>query len=181
MIRKLFLFSFIEMSLIAIISFFAISCKKIETTGPVTGYVELYLLESYKTVGNTNKIDESTVVTKATPIIEYSEFLSYDSSKYVFKISDKAKTAINNIKHSVFGVPFAVKANNEIVYTGYFWPCYSSCSCDWVVTDPIMVGMKGEMAVKLGYPGPSFGAAIPDKRNDKRILDIFANDHKLAK
>jgi len=175
------MFSLVEMSLIATISFFAISCKKIETTGPVTGYVELYLLDSYKTIGNTRQIDESTVVTKATPLIEYSELLSYDTDKYVFKISDKAKTAINNIKHSVFGVPFAVKAGNEIIYTGYFWPGFSSCSCDWVVIDPIMIDMKGEMAVNLGYPGPSFEAAIPDKRNDKRILDIFANDHKLAR
>ncbi|MFA6334983.1 MAG: hypothetical protein WCX48_05420 [Bacteroidales bacterium] len=168
-------------SIVGILGFFITGCDKNGNSNPTTGFVELYLLDSYKTVGNTKQIDESTIVTKAEPLVAYSDFLSYDSSKFTFKISDKAKTAIKNINHSVHGVAFAVKANNMVVYTGYFWPSYSSATCDWLFIDPIMVDINNRLKVELGYPGPSPEMTIPDKRNDKRILDIFESDHKLSK
>jgi hypothetical protein len=74
---------------------------------------------------------------------------------------------------------FAIKANDTLVYTGYFWPSYSSVSCDWVVVDPNMTGIGNTMQVSLGYPGLIQGKIIQDKRNDKRIVQILREDRKL--
>ena len=49
----------------------------------------------------------------------------------------------------------------------------------WLLTQECF--LYNELIVQLGYPGLVEGQVIPDKRNDKRILDIFANDDKLIK
>jgi len=158
-----------------------IACNKNENTDPKDGKVELFLLDSYKTIGNSYQIDEKTIITKSKPLVTYSDFLSYDSKTFSFKISDTAKENIKNLNHSVYGIAFAIKANNVLMYTGYFWPSYSSASCDWVVIDPGMLTLSNELSVQLGYPGFREDQIIPDNRNDQRILDIFASDGKLIR
>jgi len=166
--------------LVTLISVF-IACDKNEDVHPKNGSVELYLLDSYKTIGSTIHIDEKTVVTKSRPLVAYADFLSYDPNTYTFKISDTAKEAIKSLQLSVHGIAFAIKANNVLIYTGYFWPGYSSASCDWVVIDPTMLLISNELIVQMGYPGLIDGQVISDKRNDQRILDIFTSDDKLIK
>ncbi len=164
------------------LNFAFIACDKNETTIPKDGGVELYLLESGKTISGTNfQLDEKTIVTKSQPLVTYSDFLSYDPNTFSFKISDTAKESIKSLEHSVHGIAFAIKANNVLIYSGYFWPSYSSASCDWVVIDPMMLLTGNDLKVELGYPGLREGQIIPDKRNDKRILDIFTSDDKLVK
>ena len=159
------------------------ACKKSEMAHYDGGKVELYLLESYKTVGSAYsfQIDEKTVVTNAQPLLNYSDFLSYDSKNYTFVVTENARNAITGLKHSVWGVAFAIKANDVLIYTGYFWPSYSSAGCSWLVVDPIRLSMGNEMILKLGYPGLLVGQVIPDKRNDERILSILASDNKLIR
>ena len=77
----------------------------------------------------------------------YSDFQSYDPSTFTFKISDTAKDSIKSLKQSVNGIAFAIKANNVLIYSGYFWPGYSSASCDWVVIDPMMLLINNELYV----------------------------------
>lgn len=166
-------------SLFLILNSVFIACEKNENINPKNGKVELFLLDSYKTIGSTYQIDEKTIVTKSNPLVAYSDFQSYDPSTFAFKISDTAKESIKNLEHSLQGIAFAIKANNVLIYTGYFWPSYSSASCDWVVIDPMMLHISNELRVKIGYPGLIQGQVIPDKRNDKRILDIFTSDDKL--
>lgn len=161
--------------------FIFIACDKNENTNLKHGNVELYLLDSYQTIGSTYQIDEKTIVSKTTPLVTYPDFLAYDSSTFTFKISDAAIKSIKSLQLSVHGVPFAIKANNVLIYTGYFWPSYSSAGCDWVVIDPLLLGIGNELRVQLGYPGLVQGVVIPDKRNDERILEIFASDNKLIK
>ncbi|RLD61025.1 MAG: hypothetical protein DRJ01_08670 [Bacteroidetes bacterium] len=156
-----------------------IACNKKEGSKIISGGVELYLLESYETIGNTFQINESTVITKKSPLINYSNFIFYDLRNHVFKISDNAKQSIQNIEFSVHGLAFAIKADNNLIYTGYFLPSYSSMSCNWIVIDPTMLSLGNELKVELGYPGQIEGTIIPDKRNDKQILDIFKRDNKL--
>lgn len=163
------------------LNFIFIACDKNENTNSQNGSVELFLLNSYKTIGSTYQIDEKTIVTKSQPLVTYSDFQSYDPSTFTFKISGAAKESIKSLEHSVHGIAFAIKANNVLIYTGYFWPSYSSASCDWVVIDPMMLLISNELSVQLGYPGLREGQIIPDKRNDKRILDIFTSDNKLIK
>lgn len=157
----------------------AFGCKKDEPSETSDGKIELYLIDTYSKVGHSYQIDESSVVTKDTPLISYSDILSYDSSEYAFELSDKALAAIKNLELSVYGLPFAIKANGTLIYTGYFWPSYSSASCDWVVIDPIMANIGNKIQVRLGYPGLIQGQTIQDKRNDERIIQILKLDHKL--
>ncbi|MDX9883194.1 MAG: hypothetical protein RBS73_14120 [Prolixibacteraceae bacterium] len=162
--------------LTAITGFAFICCEKDDADIP--GTVDLFLLESYqKGVGS--QIDETTVVTNEEPLVRYEDFISYNPEQYVFLITDRAKAAIQGLQHSSFGIAFAIKANNELIYTGYFWPSFSSGGCNWVVIDPLATGLTNTLTVELGYPGLLEGVEIPDKRNDKRILDIFKRDHKL--
>lgn len=171
--RKIFTYA-----IIAIFSILTLGCEKVSSNGKV----ELYLLDSYSTIGNhSQQIDETTAKTKAKPLISYEDFISYDPDTYEFLLSDRAVKAINDEGYSVFGVAFAIKANGELVYTGYLWPSYSSATCDWAYIDPIATSFDNKMEVCLGYPGPMSGQAIPDKRNDPRIIKIFKKDHKLVK
>jgi len=142
--------------------------------------VELYLIESFvKSEDGHCKIDENTVVTKKSPLIGYSEIVSYDPESYTFELSDNAVKKIKNMELSVHGIPFAIKVDNILIYTGYFWPSYSSASCDWVTINPVRTYGSNQLIVELGYPGHNEGDNIPDKRNDKRIIDTFKQDHKL--
>ena len=121
-----------------------------------------------------------SVITKNSALLSYSDLLSYDSTEHKFAISDKAMEIIINLKPgSASGLPFAVKANDTLIYTGYFWPGYSSLSCNWIVIDPVMTNIEKKMKVNLGYPGLFQGDFIPDKRNDPRIIKIFKMDRKL--
>ena len=77
------------------------------------------------------------------------------------------------------GIAFAVTVNDEIIYTGYFWPSFSSQSCGWVVIDPLSIGFGNSMRVNLGYPSQEFATGVTDNRNASQILDVFRRDHKL--
>ena len=167
----LFLFS-----LACILGLFS-SCD--ESNKVVSGGVAFHLLVSYDTLDVGCAIDESTVVLESEDLIEYFWLISYDLVDYVFEISDEAIGAIENLEHSVFGIPFGVAVDGELIYTGYFWPSYSSLGCQWITVDPILASMDHGFRVRLGYPGQLDDAEIPDRRNDPRILDIFRRDGKL--
>ena len=171
--------SIIYIALVGAFSLIFSSCNKDDDLNHVTGEVELYLLESYQTIESTCRIDESTMITEERPVIKYDDFISYDSKNYIFNISDESKEAVDNLEHSVYGLAFAIKADNRLIYSGYFWPGYSSLSCDWIVIDPLTLGNGNELSVELGYPGPIEGVEIPDKRNNCLILNIFRRDNKL--
>jgi hypothetical protein len=141
--------------------------------------VELYLIDNYSKIGTTYQINESSVIMKGSPLIYYTDILSYDSTEFIFELSDRAVGAIKNLEHSVHGLAFAIKADNKLIYTGYFWPSYSSTSCGWIVIDPLTTSIGNKMQVRLGYPGLIQGQIIPDKRNDQRIIQIFKQDNKL--
>ncbi|MEN8202548.1 MAG: hypothetical protein ABFS28_08140 [Bacteroidota bacterium] len=153
------------------------SCVKY--SGDAKGEVELYLLESYENLDQSCAIDEASVEIRKHPLIRYSDFISYNSEKHIFTISDEAAEAVKDLEHSVHGLPFAVIANEELVYTGYFWPSFSSAMCQWIVIDPPMIFGDNELRVELGYPGQIEGVEIPDERNNEVILDIFRRDNKL--
>lgn len=159
--------------------FIATGCEKEDRNESAPDKVELYLIHSYSRINNTTQIDENSVVTEKKPFISYSDFLSYDSTACVFELSDRATEAVKNIEYSSYGIAFAVKANDTLIYTGYFWSSYSSESCDWIVIDPLMATLGNEIEVKLGYPFLVPGQTIPDKRNDRRVIRIFKHNDKL--
>ena len=163
--------------LIALLFITTTSCEK--WRGDAVGDVELYLLESYQTEDQSWAIQSSSIKLYKAPLIPYADINSYNSKKHIFKISDAAASVVKDLEHSVHGLAFAVTANGEVVYTGYFWPSYSSASCQWIVIDPLMIFGDSELRVELGYPGLFEGVDIVDERNNELILDIFRRDGKL--
>ena len=170
-------FSILISAIFTLLLFSPTGCEK--WRGDAEGDVELYLLESYQTEEHTWAILSSSIKLHEAPLIAYPDFKSYNSKKHIFKISDAAAQAVKDQEHSVHGLAFAVTANGEVVYTGYFWPGYSSAGCQWIVIDPLMIFGDNELRVELGYPGLIEGVDIPDERNNELILDIFRRDGKL--
>jgi hypothetical protein len=165
----------------AFLSISVLSCSKENDKNPVDGVVDIYLLKTFERISSSYAIIDSTVITEDKPFIKYSDLLSYDPKDHVFSISLEIHDSIENIHFPTIGTAFAVKVSNKIIYTGYFWPSYSSAGCNWVVIDPIMIDYYGGLKVELGYPGRIEGQQIPDNRNDKKIIDIFKRDGKLIK
>lgn len=71
-------------TLFVTLNFIFSACDKNESTNSQNGRVELFLLNSYKTMGSTYQIDEKTIVTKSQPLVTYSDFQSYDPKPYYF-------------------------------------------------------------------------------------------------
>lgn len=160
------------------ISIYFISCEKDNT--PSNAEVEFYLLSSFNTKNGTCKIIDSSVIMSDTALIKYDEFFSYDMGDYSFKVSDRIADWLNDFENNrIHSCAFALTIDKEIIYTGYFWAGFSSAMCDWIVIDPLNYSGKNELTVKLGYPGLVVGDTIPDKRNDKRLLDVLRMDNKL--
>jgi len=156
-----------------------VSCKKDKHSIKAEGEIEFYLLKSYNTLDNSFMIDESTVITNNEALIKYSDIKSYEPETYMFVISEESKNYISNLEQAIDGLAFALKANGNVIYTGYFFPSYSSMICDWVVIDPIGIEYHNELKVKLGYPRLSEEMTIPDNRNNELILAILKRDNKL--
>lgn len=165
--------------LTVIFSFTFSACNEdLPSSEMVLGDIALYLIDSYETVENSTQIIESSVVTKKIPLISYNDFISYDLNEYTFEISDGAENAVKDLNLPTDGTAFAMKSDDEIVYTGYFWPSYSSGICNWIIIDPY-ISASNKLKVHLGYPWEMDEFDIPDKRNDSRIIQTFRRDNKL--
>ena len=164
--------------LILFISMYFTSCEKDNTAS--NSKVEFYLLTSFKKKYDSFKIIDGSAIISDTALIKYDEIISYNKNKYSFKVSDRIVGWLNDFENNpIHGTAFALTIDKEVIYTGYFWASFSSLMCDWIVIDPLNISGKNELTVKLGYPGLVVGDTIPDKRNDKRILDVLKMDNKL--
>lgn len=174
MIRK------ISILLIFILSMVYLACSdKDEKNELVNGEVKFYLLESFNTGEGNQQIIESSVKLEEQVFLEYEDLLSYNSSTHVFKIADDKKDLFSINGNTVHYRAFALVVDDDIIYTGYFWPEFSSLSVNWYIISPIKAELVGELQVKLGYPGVFENNPIPDLRNDNKIIEIFKRDNKL--
>ena len=140
--------------------------------------VELYLIESFSLQKDGHfKIDESSVKTKNDPFISYADFLSYSLKNHTFELSENAINKLEDMKSELYQVPFAIKVNGKLIYTGYFWSFHSSLTCDWLTTDAWRIMGADSLHMQLGYLVVEDG--IPDRRNDERIIETFKRDRKL--
>jgi hypothetical protein len=158
------------------------SCNK--NSGPESaiqsqGGVEIFLITDFTTLNGSAQINESSVTTKTSPLIYYSEIVSYNPQTYSFEITEAAKKRITKIQFPVHGTPFALKVDGELIYTGYFWPSYSSASCQWTVIDPTFLYLRNKLTVEMGYPGTFTDILQYDRRNDSRILNKLERDNKI--
>ncbi len=143
------------------------------------GKVEFYLLKSFETEKQSFVIDEESITLENDPIIVYEDLTSYDQTEHSFTVKESAIALLNELEPSIEKNAFALVADGEIIYTGYFWPSYSSTSCDWIVIDPVLAEISGVLSVKLGYPGLTPDQSIEDRRNDPRLIKVLEGDNKL--
>ncbi len=169
----------IILPMLVLLTLLGVSCEK-NTTSPV-GEIHIYLLSAYESYYLSSRINENKAVLEKEPLIDYRDIISYDSRNHTFKISSYAQNTFKSRGQTIYTSAFALVANREIIYTGYFWPSFFSSTCDWLTIDPIHAEYSGELAVQLGYPGLIDGWDIPDRRNDQRILSILRRDQKLRK
>ncbi len=154
------------------------ACEKCDCDA--VGEVEFYLLNAYETLDESPGIDLSTVVLQENPVLRYDDLKAYNAKEYYFKLTEEGQERIEEMDHSVAGTAFVVTANDELIYSGYFLPSYSSLGLQWIVIDPLFWNLSNRMHVNLGYPGQIEGEEIPDLRNDERILEIFRRDGNLV-
>jgi hypothetical protein len=164
---------------IALLLIFGSSCEK-QKPG-VEGEIGIHLLSHQQTLDPLWEVDENTLTTEDIPLIRYEDILSYDPEKHIFRISSDAREGLKGQEMDLHNRAFAVKADEELIYTGYFWASFSSSICPWLTIDPIHAAYTGELRVELGYPGWMEEMRIPDRRNDRRVLDILRRDGKLVR
>ena len=164
---------------IALFLVFGSSCEKQEPG--VEGELNIYLLSHQETLDPLWEVDENTLHPEDTPLLRYADILSYDPDRHVFRISSDAREGLKGKEMDLHTRAFVLQANEELIYTGYFWASFSSSICPWVTIDPIHAAYAGELRVELGYPGWMEGMSIPDRRNDRRILNILRQDGKLER
>ncbi len=138
--------------------------------------ISLHLLDAYEIDGNSRAIDESSVRLSKDALLSDGDFISYDSNLHTFTISTSGRQRIKDLEHSTSGIPFALLADGALIYTAYFWPSYSSASCDWIVTDPIIMP-DNTLSMKLGYASAS--SDIPDRRNHERLINRLRASGRL--
>jgi hypothetical protein len=153
------------------------SCEK-KNSFP-DGALNIYLLSDQDSREALWEIDETKITLEEKPLINYKDIMSYDPGAHVFKITSSARDRIKSLANSLHTCTFAMVADKEIIYTGYFWASFSSAICPWLTIDPIFAQYAGELKVQLGYPGVMEGISIPDRRNDERLLGILRHDGKL--
>lgn len=175
--KNLFKFSLL---LISVIFLYITACEKDNEVNMVGEKVEFYLLKSYETQSGTGQILEETLILENEPLLTYNHLLSYDSKNYSFKISNDALAVFNQDGGlKCHFKAFALTVDKEIIYTGYFWPSYSSTILQWFTIDPLLISLSNEMRVELAYPSVDFAGTYPDNRNDDRIIEVFKRDGKL--
>jgi len=166
--------------IVSMFMLFGISfCGKNCDLDHIEGEVVFYLIENFEYDGSGCAIDEASVKLYETPYIRYDQILSYDKDEHSFYVDGSIIQLMDDNTIPVAGKAFAILANDELIYKGYFWPSYSSLSCDWYIIDPVMSRINEVLKVQMGYPGEKPGIIDPDMRNDERILCIFERDGKL--
>ena len=155
------------------------NCEKKCDPTDISGDVHIFLVSDYELQGEGCAIDNESVILDSVPFIFYEELISYNENQYLFEIDDVVYARIAEMEHNVYGKAFALVANEELIYTGYFWPSISSLSCEWYTIDPLSISYHGGLKVKMGYPGEIPGIIDPDVRNHDLIRCIFERDGKL--
>ena len=164
-------------SLLFVLLLTTASCSQNDDLIGKNGVVELFEIEQFVTIENTDQIDESTVITKKNPLLNYEDLLSYNSKEFKFEISKHGQELFEDAP--VISGAFAIMVNGELIYTGYFVPGYSSRLWFWNMIDPLMIGYSGDCYVRRIVLHGGNQRFYEDKRNDPRILEIFQMDGKL--
>ncbi len=113
------------------------------------------------------------------PILSNQDIVSYAKTTHEIVLTASAAERIQNLHAPTSGLAFAACVDGQPVYTGAFWPAYSSQSYDGITIDPVLVTREHPVAqIRLGYPGPDLFQG-EDPRSDPRVLKALQEDGKL--
>jgi len=108
--------------------------------------------------------------------ISYNDILGYDSIKYAFLLTQDASDQINSYFYKAGGMPFSLEVNGITIYTGLFFPFYSSSTPCGYLVEPV-IGSNNEMIIRLIY------GLCPDQtednRNDQHLIEQLETDNKI--
>jgi hypothetical protein len=145
------------------------------------GTVDFFIIKSFKKADNSCRIIDSTITLSSEPLLTYSDIISYNPKTYTFKITNAGATKLKALQSApVTGVPFAVRANERVVYTAYFWPAYSSLACNAITADPYKSEKEKQIVLQAGYPDYTNDSEYSDERNNPNLLNILRTDNKLV-
>lgn len=111
-------------------------------------------------------------------IVNYSDIIEYDSTKFIFRIKESSWKRLQSKIAPVYPDPhfdFSVTLDKQIIYTTHFIPGYYSTYFDDItfsLSEPDLVN------IKLGYPSQEFFTG-EDLRNDLRLLTQLESDNKI--
>jgi len=110
--------------------------------------------------------------------IDYNEILGYDTALFSFLLEENAVIKINGYFFPSGGLPFTLKVKGEEIYSGLFFPSYSSNTPCGYLVEPV-IGGNNTMNIRLDYGLCLAEGQIIDNRNDRRLIDILTKDNKI--
>lgn len=113
--------------------------------------------------------------------ISYKDIIGYDTSNYTFLIDSNAISRIRKYYFGPDGLPFSLKLLGETIYSGIFLPSYSDLGPYGIIIDPEQSLIGNKLTVKIYYGFCRTDNTLADQRNDRRIIEVLQNDHKLMK
>jgi hypothetical protein len=111
-------------------------------------------------------------------LVSYNEIVGYDTNLCAFLIEGNAANRINGYFFVAGGLPFMVKVNGKEIYSGLFFPSYSSNTPCGFLVEPV-IGSNNTMYVRLDYGLCISEGQLVDNRNDQRLIAVLANDNKI--
>ena len=152
--------------LLPLICFSCLSCSQDDIENDVIDLISI----TYQAMNNIN--DQKLLKDK----IHYDDIIGYDSIKYAFLLSQSASDKINSYFFKAGGMPFSLEVSGDTIYSGLFFPSYSSNTPCGYIVEPV-IGSNNIMVVRLDYglcPNE-----IEDNRNDPHLIERLEQDNKI--
>ena len=106
-------------------------------------------------------------------VISDNDIIWYKKTSHEIKLTEEGVEKVRSVGWAVYGIPFTVKLDNRVIYTGRFWTIVSSVTPSGVIIHtPIENNI---IKIDTGYPTPDF----VDPRDDNEIFDYFQEIGKL--
>jgi hypothetical protein len=117
------------------------------------------------------------------PLVSTEDIVAYSRQTHAIRLTSDSYARVAQLRVPTSGIPFQVRVGGETIYSGAFWPLYSSQSYDGVVIKvPLMPNPVNDsdrtMSITLGYPGGEFFQGS-DPRSDPRILKALEQAGKF--
>jgi hypothetical protein len=137
--------------------------------------IAFYTLKNQNAAGPGCEVNVATAQEKEV-IIANDEILSYHAAEHYFVLT---AAAVNRLKAVKSQIPFYLKVDNEVVYSGFLMPGYLSLACfDVIVIDPLSYN-NNIIWVRYDYANSS--KPINDFRNNAALLAALQKQGKLEK